>query len=129
MRRARSFVLLVLPALLVVVESVDTFLRTTEAANSAERAAGLVDKHYFMYRARALEYSDASSARQRGEEYRPAHRAGGPAHTALAAIDAAVADSGRSSTTPAAAKPRRKYTRRTSGSAALAARRTSRSAS
>lgn len=89
------YVLVVLPALLVVVDSVDSFLRTGEAANAAERAAGLVEKHLYMYRARACAYSDAAvaaAAKRDGIDLQTARMTRLTA--SLTSIDQAVAESG-----------------------------------
>ena len=89
------YVLVVLPALLVVVDSVDGFLRTGEAANAAERASGLVEKHLYMYRARACAYSDAAVAAAAKRDGIDLHTARQVRLTAsLTAIDQTVADSG-----------------------------------
>jgi len=52
-----------MPMLLAVVDSIEGFMGTAEAAAAVTRAAGLVAQSTFLYRCRAGDYADASLAR------------------------------------------------------------------
>ena len=61
------FVLVVLPALLVIIDSMDSFIRTVAASRAAKRATGLVEQHLCYYQTRAGGFADdilATKARQ-----------------------------------------------------------------
>lgn len=56
-----------LPVLLAVVDSIEGFMGTAEAAAAVERAAGLVTQSLYLYRCRAGDYSDIALVRSAGE--------------------------------------------------------------
>ena len=56
--RQAGYICAALPALLAVVELLQSILRSSEAAAAVERAAGLVERASFLYRCRAGSYAD-----------------------------------------------------------------------
>ena len=54
-----SVAVVVLPATIIVIDSIEAVVRSFDSANAAARAAGLVAKAIYMYRTRAGQFADA----------------------------------------------------------------------